>query len=60
MRFKGVRPHKEWRNPKKLKSLIFMAWWRDVLIKHSQDECGVKKLSVFGNFQVLVEKVLAF
>ena len=29
---------------KKLKSIIFMAWWRDVLIKHSHDDCCAKEL----------------
>ena len=47
----------------KLKSLIFMAWWRDVLIKHSQDDCGVKKWVFLENLNFCrnswVLKVLA-
>ena len=51
LNFKGVNPRKEWRNPKKkLKSFNFMAWWRDVLIKNSQDERCANLLVLLENF----------
>ena len=58
--FKGVSPRQNWRNPKKkLKSLIFMVWWREVLIILSLDE-------LCSEFWVLLEifkfgsKILSF
>jgi hypothetical protein len=37
-------------NQKKLKSLIFVAWWRDVLIKPSQDEQCAKFWELLEKF----------
>ena len=55
LNFKGVSPRNERQNRKKKYFLMFMEWWKEVLIKLSNNDQFANFISVVGNFQLFAE-----